>query len=136
MARSRAKGLDGLNRFYRELPGNVKQALREALHQGADELVAMQKSLVPVDEGALRDSIRKVVDNSGRDVKGDEGLRVYVIAGGSREGEHATWVEFGTKNTPAQPFFWPSYRFLRRRIRGRVGRAGGKAIRESLRSSS
>lgn len=42
-------------------------------------------------------------------------------------------VEYGTSNTPAQPFFWPAYRLLKKRIRNRIKRSISKAVREEWR---
>ena len=124
------QGLDQLKRKLAALPQQTRRDLREALDKGADELVALQKNLVPIDSGDLRDSIRKEA--------GNHDLQVRVVAGGEtttkpvREGQeqsfdYALGVEFGTSDAEAQPFFFPAYRALRRRIRSRISRATRKA---------
>jgi HK97 gp10 family phage protein len=112
------QGLDRLKAKLAAMPEVAKQEIMSALDKGADELVAMQKRLVPVDDGDLRDSIEKT--------EGRHELAITVQAGGP-EAIHARWVEFGTSKTSAKPFFYPSYRAIRRRIRSRVTRATKKA---------
>lgn len=85
------------------------------MEKGADEIVAMMKSLVPVDEGALRDSIGW---QWGKLAKGKRGLggvtaiatveaslggelTITIYAGGG-EAWHARFVEFGTRPKAAQ----------------------------------
>lgn len=136
-------GLDKFKRKLDALPERVRAAAQRALEQGATELVGMQKRLVPVDKGVLRDSIRWEASaggsrglRSGRGsilaLKGSRGLAVTVRAGDSKA-FYAKWVEFGTKAQPGQPFFFPAYRALRRRIGSRVMRAMKKAIRDGAR---
>lgn len=128
---AKIEGLDRLKRRLARLPAKMKAEVKVSLEQSADELVAMQKRLVPIDQGDLRDSIRKE--------EGRHELSVTVTAGGPattrrvRKGadvsyDYALGQEFGTTDMPAQPFFFPAYRALRRRIRGRTSRAVRKAV--------
>jgi HK97 gp10 family phage protein len=153
---------DRLLRKFRRLPGAVRTAVREALEQSADELVAMMKSLVPVDEGDLRDSIGwtwgkppsgTISVGEVAEAFGGEEYRITVYAGNDKA-YHARFVEFGTQagkrggrvssrrsrsgtrrshrthpGTAAQPFFFVSYRALKRRIKGRITRKVNKAIK-------
>lgn len=93
------------------------------------------------------------------DTAPDKDLAVTVIAG-SKKAFYAAMVEFGTRAspgrqgqlykrqkgatrglrrvdkrphaaTPAQPFFFPTYRALRKRLTGRIKRAQRRAIREA-----
>lgn len=109
-----------INRRLRRMPRHMKDELRDALEASADELVAMQKRLAPVETGALRDSIHWR--------EGDHELQIKVGAG-SDEVFYAGFVEFGDKDTPAHPYFFPTYRVLRKRIRSRASRAVRKAAR-------
>jgi len=132
---AKIQGLDSLNRRFREMIPEAKDAFRKSLQQGAEEIVASMRALAPVDDGALKASIRWTADTTGKDSKGDEGLRYYIIAGG-RGVNYAAYVEFGTQDTPANPFFFPAYRLMRKRVRARVGRTVGKAIRDSFKRGS
>lgn len=117
--------------------GPVAQAAaRPVMEQGAKELVALMQQLCPVDDGVLRASIRwawvrapagaKVIDEMSI-----KGLRIVIFAGDS-EAFYARFAEFGTSDTPAHPFFWPAYRALKTKIKGRITRAVRKAIKEQL----
>jgi HK97 gp10 family phage protein len=117
---AKVEGLERLRRRFARIPIETKRGVRVALEQGADELVEMQKRLVPIDRGELRESIKKE--------DGPHELSIHVEAGDERA-FYARWVEFGTLRTPASPYFFPAYRSLRRRIRGRISRAVRKAVR-------
>jgi HK97 gp10 family phage protein len=131
MARTTVKGLDKLRAKLRAMPDEVRREIRGALEKNAEELTAMQKRLVPVDDGDLRDSIEwnwGTGDESRIGVKGEQGLAITVSAG-NREIFYAGFREFGTVKLAAAPFFFPSYRALRRRMKSRVSRAQNKAIK-------
>lgn len=117
---TRVEGIDRLTRRFSRLPAKMKAEVKLALEQSADELVGFQKRLAPVDDGDLRDSIRKR--------PGQHELAVEVAAG-DKKTFYVGMVEFGTINAPAQPFFFPAYRSLRKRIKGRTSRAVKKAVR-------
>jgi HK97 gp10 family phage protein len=126
----------------RAIPIEVREEVRKALAQNAEELVAMMKRQVPVDEGALRDSIGWTFGNPPDDavVVGDlggpgaddlGGLKVTIYAG-NKDAWYARFVEHGTTEHPARPFFFASYRALRRRLKARLSRARNKAIKKAL----
>lgn len=138
-----AKGVKELEKKLMAMPKRVEIAARKAMEKGADELVAMMKRLVPVDQGDLRDSIgwtwgeapkgSVVLAESEPDARG---LKITVYATDYK----ARWIEFGTADRNAsgtgkpnkfvaQPFFFPSYRSLRKRIQSRIKREVNKAIR-------
>ena len=130
-----AQGIAALNKKLKvDLPKRVEEALKPAMEKSAEELVSMMKRLVPVDRGDLQMSISwtwgdapegaVVVAESGEDSRG---LKITVYAG-SKAAYYARWVEFGTKEQPAHPFFFPAYRSLRKRIKSRTTRAMKKAV--------
>lgn len=111
----------------------IDENLRKALADGGDEMVEKAKTLVPFDKGDLKDSIewnwtKKTQEDNARSP-------AIVISAGSQQRNdpefYARWVEFGTVNTPRQPYFFPAYRLLRRKIRGRMTRAMSKAIKKA-----
>ena len=108
-----------LKRFA-ALPADVRAKVRPAVVQGAEEIAAFSRGLAPVETGALRDSIQT------RD--GDHDLAREVVAG-SEAVFYARWVEFGTPEAPSHPFFFVSYRALKRRVRRRIANAVRRAIR-------
>lgn len=139
---------DRLRRKIRAMPDKFKKAVLASQVQSAQELTSMQKRLAPQDKGALARSVRFEVDESL--------LRVTVIGGGTaatrrevRKGsgeftDEAILTEFGAKAhkaggkfkgakipaEPPRPWFFPAYRALKKRIKGRYSRAVNKAIKE------
>ncbi|MCA1368075.1 HK97 gp10 family phage protein [Bradyrhizobium sp. BRP14] len=139
--------VEGLNSLRRKLtvsiPYRVLQRTRAAMEKGAGEIVDMARSLAPVlsdhvprrKVGALRDSIGWTWGDA---PKGSivlaqsasvDGLRITIYAG-DNEAFYARWVEFGTQKMAPSPFFFPSYRTLRKRVKGRITREMRKAMRE------
>jgi HK97 gp10 family phage protein len=117
------------------LPKRVEDATRKAMEKGAQELVEMMKRLVPVDSGDLRDSIGWTWGNApqgaaviAQSAPDDKGIRLTVYAG-NRQAYYARFQEFGTTKMPANPFFFPSWRALRRRIASRITREMRKAVK-------
>jgi HK97 gp10 family phage protein len=142
--------LKELQRKLDRLPRQVKQRIREAMEQGANEIVTMAKSLVPADSGALRDSIGWTYGRAPKGamtigkVESTGGDLTITIYAGNSEAFYARWVEFGTSAhtaggkfagatipaIPAQPYFYVSFRANRKRVKGRVTRATTKAAKE------
>lgn len=140
--------LDRLNRKLAKLPAVAKQMIRQAMEAKANEIVAMMKNLVPVDDGTLRDSIgwtwgkapKGSLTLASVQATGDNGMTLTIYAG-NKEAFYARWVEFGTARhengglfegsihpgTTAQPFFFVSWRANKRR----TVRAVRKASRDS-----
>ena len=143
-------GLDRLNKKLRKLPHAAERRIREAMAQGADEIVALMKSLVPVDSGDLRDSIawtfgeRPKYSQAIATVKSADGKLALTIYAGNSKVRYAHLVEFATAahvnggmfagtmhpGTKAQPFFYVSWRALRRRTKSRITRAITKSAKE------
>lgn len=128
------KNKEKLLRKLAALPNAVKKDIKAAIGKSADEMVALAKNLVPVDSGALRDSIGWTF---GQAPKGSMRLAsatvsefTVTIYAGNDDAFWARWVEFGTINTIAQPFFFPSYRALRKRARSRIARQTNKAMKQ------
>lgn len=115
----------------------------------ADAVVAMMKRLAPKDTGELQDSIGWVWGNSAPKGamaiatvgKGDLSITIYA---GSSDAFHARFVEFGVAAhiaggkfagaeipaIPAQPFFYPSWRAMRKRVRRALRKASRNAARK------
>lgn len=142
----KVQGLDRLNRKLKALPKDAEEEISKAMEQSANEIVALAKSLAPVESGDLQMSIGWTwgdapkgamvlgkVKSTGR---GAGNLQITVFAGGG-DAFYARFVEFGTSGhvnggqfagtqnpgTTAQPFFYPAYRATRKRAKGRVTRA-------------
>nr|WP_278520720.1 HK97-gp10 family putative phage morphogenesis protein [Brucella anthropi] len=131
-------GVAKLRRKLEALVAVGRDEIKRAMETSADEIVALAKNLVPVDKGDLKDSIGWTW---GKAPKGamtlgtvqsnevDSGFTITIFAGNS-EAYYSRWVEFGTQKMTAQPYFYPSYRALRRRSKSRVTRAVTKAIKK------
>jgi HK97 gp10 family phage protein len=149
-----ATKLEGRKRLLAKmaaLPAEVRSAIKQALAEGADEITDMQKRLAPVKTGDLRNSI--VQTWGGARVRysslsaaagaGDPDLTVRLSAGNGKV-RYAHLIEFGTAphinggkfagsqhpGTKAQPFFYPPYRALRKRVKSRITRATTKAAKK------
>ena len=114
MARS-SDQLRRLNKRFAAVSQAVRDAVRPALEKSADQLVAAARHLVPEDQ------IRKEA--------GEHELQVAVKAGDG-DAFYARWVEFGTSEQEAQPFFFPAYRLNKKPIEARIKRAVTKAIKD------
>ncbi|MBY3268409.1 HK97 gp10 family phage protein [Rhizobium laguerreae] len=144
------KGLKELQRKLDRLPAVAKARIREAMEQGADEIVTMMRSLVPTDSGDLRDSIAWTY---GRAPKGALSLgKVQAVGGdltitiyaGNATAFYSRFVEFGTAShtaggkfagatipaIAASPFFFVSFRANRKKVKSRITRAINKAAKE------
>lgn len=145
--------IQGLNKLQRKLtkfPKIAENLVRQAMEQGAQEIVNMMQSFVPVDSGELMESIGwtwgtapKYSQRIGSVKSNDGRLTITIYAGNSRV-RYAHLVEFGVAphiaggmfkgaQIPAvkkQPFFFVSWRANRRRVRSRVARAINKAAKQ------
>lgn len=138
MSVARWVGRERVKRRFRELPRVAQRMVAEALGQGADEIVQMQKRLAPKDDGDLQEAIHRRWDRRAA-------LMGIVIRAWSPKVKYAHLVEFGTAphrvggrfkgamhpGTKAQPFFFPAYRALRKRVKSRVRRSLRKAVEAS-----
>lgn len=146
------EGLARLNRkLTKRIPEAVYQRVREALEQSANETVAAMKALAPHDTGLLQSSIAWTWGNAPKGTlaiasskASANGLRITIYAGGG-EAYYARFVEFGTSRhingglyagsenpgMTAQPFFYPGWRLVKRKVKGRVSRSVKKAIKEA-----
>ncbi len=134
---TRITNLDRLNRKLKQLPAVARELIRAEMAKAADEIVGMMKRLAPVlvvpvkdrRSGALRDSIGwtwgaapkgSVVVASVAGKSDDMRITIYA---GNAEAFYARWVEFGTQNMRAHPYFYVSWRANKRRTVRRLGKA-------------
>lgn len=132
-----------------DIPARVKQAARDAMEQGAEETVQMMKRLVPVDGGKLRDSIGWTWGSApagsmtlgtvqGRNYKT---MRITIYAGDestivtNKRGvrfQNARLQEFGTQAMAASPYFFTSWRAMKKRVKSRMTRNVRKAMKPTV----
>lgn len=143
--------LERLNRKLKRLPDLATQLIRSEMEKVATDIVSMMKSLVAVDDGALRDSIGWTWGKAPKgslsvaSVKAGSGndLTLTIYAGDS-DAYYARWIEFGTAKhvnsgkfkgtanpgTSAQPFFYVSFRANKRSARRVIRKASRDAARK------
>ena len=116
-----------------------REAVIPALLKSGHELANAQKALAESsrDSGDLIDSIEVTPPGQstppysqpgGSRVAGE--TEVLVTAGNS-DVRYPHLVEFGTAHAEAQPFFWPAFRLLRKRLQNRINRAAKKAVKDA-----
>lgn len=71
----------------------------EALIQTGADIADIAKQLVPVDTGALRQSIGSVPESSEK----------VIVGAGNGPVDYAAHVEYGTSRSAAQPFLTPAF---------------------------
>ncbi|ETX26603.1 HK97 gp10 family phage protein [Roseivivax isoporae] len=140
--------VQGLSQFrarWGSLPTRVRKAVIETLEQNAEELVQEMKANAPELSGELRKSIGWTWGDApegsmtlGRVRGDDEALVITIYAGNEKtmvtnsrgiRFQNAKLQEFGTKEMPANPYFFPVYRLRKRRIKSRLTRNVNKAIK-------
>jgi HK97 gp10 family phage protein len=129
----KVRNKDRLFQALRKSVPAVDAELRTALAKAGDEFVNTASRLVPVDEGELRKSI-EWKPTKATQADSSRSPAIVIQAGADQPGDDAFYVrfvEFGTPETPKQPFFFPAYRLVRRKIRGMLSRAMTKAIKKS-----
>lgn len=132
--KAKVLGLDKLRRKLAALPQAEKNKIREAIAASAREIANMAESLVPQESGLLAGSIGWTWGDA---PKGSMALAtarsgdiVATVYAGDSDAFYARWVEFGTAKMKAQPFFFVSYRALRKRAKSRIKRAHISALRK------
>lgn len=150
MDSNKIQGLERLKRKLKMLPLKVKERIQEAMEKSAEDIVTMMKNLVPKDSGSLAESIGWTWGKAPKGAltvitaTGPAEDLLLTIYAGNEAAYYARWVEFGTNaheqggkfagsehpGTAAQPFFFPAFRALRRRAKGRITRSITKAAKE------
>jgi HK97 gp10 family phage protein len=54
-----------------------------------------------------------------------------IVTVGNTDVRYPHLVEYGTSDTPAQPFFWPGFRLTRKRAANRIKRAISTAVKKN-----
>ena len=132
-------GLEKLQRRLAAIPKDVRAAVIPALLKSGDEMAGGMKRLAETsrDTGALIDSITVTPPGGQTPAYSQPGGSMVVpenavaITVGNSKVRYGHLVEYGTAKASAQPFFWPAYRLLRKRVANRIKRAISKAVRDS-----
>lgn len=141
------QGLDDWSRRWLAVPERVRENLRYEMEEIAEKIVAEMYGLAPHLTGDLAASIgwtwgdapagSMVVGTVGKTKYAAQSITIYAgnenTLVSNERGilfQKAKLQEFGTKNMPANPFFFPIWRLRRRSAKSRMTRAMTKAIRE------
>lgn len=130
-------GLSSFQKRMRAIPLAARLAVQPSLVKGAEEIAALQRSMAPVDDGDLRDSITVTGPGQVTPPYSQPGGALTVpenaaaITVGKSDVRYPHLQEYGTSFHAAQPFFWPGFRMGRKRALNRIKRAIGKAIKEA-----
>ena len=139
-----ASGIDRLSKRLTAIPKAVRQAVQPNLEKSGTELVAEMQHLAPVSHdgshgnppGTLRDSIVMTKPGEHTPAYSEPGGQrlcpenAVIVSAGNTNCRYAHFPEYGTRKMAAEPFFWPSYRLLKKRLANRTKRAISKAVRE------
>lgn len=131
-------GVEKVQRVFTTIPRKNAEQITRALNQGAEEVSDRAQAIVPRDTHELSKDIR--VENSGIEVRSDGRSAVTRIIAGTTPGnaQAAFRSEFGRRPSSghpghrAQPFLFPAYWSLRKKIRARIARAIRKAVKDSV----
>lgn len=120
MADATIAGREALLARLAKIPEVTQAAAARALKAGVDELVEAEKRAAPVSDleghpGELRDSIVAYA-NPDRPLS----WRIIVGARDAAGRLYGRYVEFGHGNARPRPFFFPTYRAQKKRIRSQV----------------
>ena len=114
------EGLEGLHAYIaRTLPEAFNESSAAALDRAADDGVDRAKQLVPVDTGALQQSIRKERKAQPAGNITYTGIRAGGYVRNPKTGrivDYATYVERGTSRQRPQPYLRPALHWASRMI--------------------
>lgn len=91
---------------FHELSERMRRNIAEELNSGAKSCIEIAQQLAPVDTGFMRDHISQTEEASASN------LRAVMES----EADYSAFVEYGTINQNAQPFFTPAYESARRQV--------------------
>lgn len=135
------KGKDEFLRQLQALPDAMRAEITKALEVSAEETTDLMKRFAPVKTGALRASIGwnfgapkegSRLSSPARSAKGEADLAAVMYAG-DEVAFYARFQEFGTQKMAANPFFYPGYRYGRKRAKSRLGRAIRNGAKKAFR---
>jgi len=145
-------GLARVQRRLDKIPKEIKLQVKRQMEQEANQIVAAMKGAVPVDTGALRNSIgwkwgragkgQTAIAQAKNALGGEMVLTIY--AGNKstlKAGENnryqqqlARLIEFGTQHMAKRPFFYGTWRMMRKRTRGNVRKSVDKAVKAATKN--
>lgn len=134
-------GIGRLRNRLLAIPQAVRQATQPALIKQADTIAATMRQLAPDDPATgapdLRTSIEVTPGGQQTPFYSQPGGNMVVpenavaITVGGEDVRYPHLVEYGTTKMAAQPYFWPAFRFHRKKAQAAIKRAVGVAVRKN-----
>ena len=136
-------------RRLKRIPRTMREEVMAANEKSVRLMADQMRAWAPVRTGDLRRSIKVTPPGGefpplGIVSRGRVGKMQWGVSVGDEKAWYAPFVEWETKphmtagkyvgmhpGTPGQPFFYPTYRLFKRRIKARATRAMKKAIKRS-----
>ena len=100
-----------------QLRAELMRKVEKAMNDAADDIAIEARRRVPVDTGALKDSIAVESYRGAR-----SGSAKRVVAGE----DYAVYVEYGTRFQAGQPFLTPAFDAVRPKLLRKLSRLEGK----------
>jgi len=91
---------------FAALSAKMRGNIAEVLNEGANSCVSLAQQLSPVDTGYMKEHIAQ------KDEANADNLKASVES----EADYSVFVEYGTVNMEAQPFFTPAFESARRQV--------------------
>lgn len=110
----KVEGAAELSRKLTHLPAKLRAAAEQAVREETEEIADDMRRGAPFRTGALRESIQA-------EVHGLSGVAAATA-------RHATFVEYGTSDTPQQPYATPAAARSLHRFRKRLSKRLGVAL--------
>lgn len=124
---------DELQRYLGQLPFKMKRQLAGAIKTEADRLASAIKAAAPFKTGTLRESVKVRRKRNDLDLEvtaGGEATTKEVRNGsGDATYDYSLSAEFGSRNKPAQPFFYSTARAMQAEIRENIEAAVAEALK-------
>lgn len=130
-------GIGRLQRRLAAIPKAVKDAAQPALLRQGEAMADTMRQLVPVKTGATKDSIVVTPGGTATPAYSQPGGQMVVpenavaVTVGDHDLRTAHLVEYGTRNAPAKPFFWPAVRLHNPKAKAAIKRAIATAVRKN-----
>lgn len=127
---------DRLRRRLEAIPQAVKDAVKPSLERSGEELANRMMFNAPKDTGAMAKSVAVTPGGQTTPAYSQPGgskvvpENAVVVTVGNTDVRYAHLVEYGTQHAAAHPFFWPTFRSLKKKIATRTKAAIRKAVRD------
>ena len=128
---ARNKSVEAFAKLTEDMQMQIHADAVAELNAQADALVSRMKSVAPAGPtGKLASSIRKEATRRPTIVRVRAGGGATLITTEQHPYDYARAVEFGTHKMSAEPFFFPTYRLMKKSMRATMRRKITKTIKQ------